>query len=533
MYSVMLVDDDFPVIEFLSEAIDWKALGLKLIGTHENGMDAWEQAQSDMPDILITDIGMPKMNGLELIGKMKQRKANIRVAILSCHSEFQYAQQAMRLNVQDYLLKEVLKLEDLERLLHQFKNSLDEEREASWRQSHLNQLVQGTKELRKEQWIKNFIQQPMLSPEERLKEAREFGLLLEGEACLPVIGFIECYRQAKQRFLSDQTLRFALNNVMEEVLQSMPAKGLHVGYSVKESFLLFTYRPSLKLNIYDQVADSLKQLQKALNKALKLNMSFIMEESCSTAEQLKQRLTNLLGCPEQRFYLEEGSIVKINSVVRSAGDLFSLYDQAIAEFRELLLAKRPDAVEEAVERWVSLIRTNEYAPEAVKDWVLKLLLDLRLKMQSLQLLRPGLSADTPHKEIVHIDSLSELKQWLIEHVQAMAALAGMGAGTGIRPEVVQACQYVSLNLDKRISLEEVAEHLFLNPSYFSRMFKKETGENFIEYVTRMKMERAKELLDQTGHSVGKICELLGYDNQSYFIKIFKSHVGVTPAEYRG
>ena len=99
--------------------------------------------------------------------------------------------------------------------------------------------------------------------------------------------------------------------------------------------------------------------------------------------------------------------------------------------------------------------------------------------------------------------------------------------------MLEACKYVSLNLGRRISLEEVAARLHLNPSYFSRLFKKETGMTFIEYVTRLKMERAKELLDQTPLSVGEICERLGYDNQSYFIKTFKAHAGSTPLEYRG
>jgi two-component system response regulator YesN len=88
-------------------------------------------------------------------------------------------------------------------------------------------------------------------------------------------------------------------------------------------------------------------------------------------------------------------------------------------------------------------------------------------------------------------------------------------------------------MDKRITLDEVAAYLHLNASYFSRLFHKENGITFIEYVTRMKMNRAKELLDQTSHSIGKICEMLGYDNQSYFIKTFKNIVGVTPSEYRG
>lgn len=533
MYEVMLVDDDFPVLELLSDAIGWDRLGLKLAGTHENGQSAWEQAQRQMPDILITDIGMPKMDGLELIARMKEKKPNVRVAILSCHSEFQYAQQAMRLNVQDYLLKDALSPAELERLLAQFKSGLDQERQSSWQQSEMKQLVHGTKELRIEQWMRNFIQQPLLSPEQSRNEAHALGLLLEGEECLPALGFIESFRQAKQRFLSDQTLRFAVHNVIEEVLQGSPLRGMKAGYSVKETFVLIPYMPSLKSNIYDQAADCLRAVQKALQSTLKLNMSFIMEESSASVEKLKQRLVSLLGGGAQRFYLQEGSIVKRSGPGKTGGDLFAHYDQASGDFREVLLGKRREAVEAVVDRWTDFIEANEYAPEAVKDWVLKLLLDLRLKLQSLQLLRPGISVETLHKEMDNIDSLAQLKAWLTEHMESLVSLAGQGAGITVRSEVTEACQYVTLHLGRRISLEEVAEHLHLNPSYFSRMFKKETGESFIEYVTRMKMERAKELLDRTGHPVGKICELLGYDNQSYFIKIFKSHTGVTPADYRG
>jgi two-component system response regulator YesN len=142
-------------------------------------------------------------------------------------------------------------------------------------------------------------------------------------------------------------------------------------------------------------------------------------------------------------------------------------------------------------------------------------------------------ADSLHKEIVEMETLSELRFWLTEHLEAVAALKGSGAGTSKRSEVMEACRYVSLRLNARISLDEVADHLHLNASYFSRLFKKESGFTFIEYVTQLKRERAKELLDQTNNTVGGICELLGYDNQSYFIKTFKTHAGVTPVEYRG
>lgn len=99
MYNVMLVDDDYPVIELLSETIPWEEMGLRLMGSYDNGLSAWEFAKTQPPDILITDIGMPRMNGLELSERIREVKPDVRIAILSCHSEFHYAQQAMRLSI--------------------------------------------------------------------------------------------------------------------------------------------------------------------------------------------------------------------------------------------------------------------------------------------------------------------------------------------------------------------------------------------------------------------------------------------------
>ncbi|MBT2290778.1 response regulator [Paenibacillus albidus] len=535
MYSVMLVDDDYPVLELLSGAIQWETLGFRLMGTHENGHSAWEHAQQEMPDILITDIGMPRMNGLELSARIKEQKPCVRIAILSCHNEFQYAQAAMRLNVQDYLLKDALDPEDLVQLLCRFKETLDEETRAGWENTRMKHLVVESRELRKEQNIKNFIHQPLLSPEKWRSEAEEYGLFAGGEACLPVMVYLEDYHQVKYRFSSDQTLHFAISNVMNEVLDGLKPRALHVGYTAQDSFLLFSYKPGLKYNIYAEAADSLKLIQSTLFKVLKLHMSFIIGEGCDSPERLKQQLNHLLGGGEQRFYLQQGEIVRSKPVVSEAGSpsLFAYYDQASSELREVLLGRHPAQAREVSEKWIALIRRDKYPPEMVKDWTLKLLLDLKLKLHSLQSVRPAYSADTLHKEIVELDSLPALQEWLNKHLESAAAAKGAGAGASKRAEVTEACQYVSLRLGSRISLDEVADHLHLNASYFSRLFKKETGSTFIEYVTRLKMERAKELLDGTPCTVGEICEQLGYDNQSYFIKTFKTHAGVTPAEYRG
>jgi two-component system response regulator YesN len=533
MYKVMLVDDDYPVLEFLSEAIVWEDFGCTLQGCYENGAIALERALKEMPDILITDIGMPKMNGLDLIGKLKAEKPNLQVAILSCHSEFHYAQQAMKLNVQDYLLKDALDTSALEKLLLQFKQSLEQQEQVQLHQHQLQNMVDRNQELHKEKFIRNTMHQPIIDPHDWLVEAKAFGLAMEGMACMPIMGFIDGYHLVKQRFQSDDILRFAIYNVIGEVTRSTGSPVAHFAYGTKESFFLYPFHPTLKVNPLDEAARHMKEIQTALRKYLKISISFIIGNNCYQPDELKTNLNDLLSSTIQRFYQEEGTIKKKQMLIDHKLDAFSWYDQASNEFREMMVKKEADMVMPTVKYWMAFLKEHRFPPETVKDWVLKLMLDLKLKLQSLQYFRPRSTVDILHKEILEMDSLLEMENWITQFLQTAIKLAREIDGKSKRTEVMEACHYVSLHLEKRISLEEVADHLFLNSSYFSRLFKKETGETFIEYVTRMKMSRAKELLDQTSLSVGKICETLGYDNQSYFIKIFKSAVGVTPLEYKG
>lgn len=534
MYKVMLVDDDYPVLELLSEAINWEAeLGLTLTGAYENGAAALEGAERDMPDILITDIGMPQMDGLELIGRLKERKPNLRVAILSCHSEFHYARRAMQLQVQDYIVKDTMEPGDLLPVLKRFVGSLDEERHLSVQQHRLQHMVDQSREAMRERWVHAAVQQPLLRSDTWCAELEGFGLPVEGRVLLPVIGVLDDLRVARGRFLSDETLRFAVTNIIDEVLRESAAEAVVFPYDERHWFTMHSFPPTLNVNGYDEARRLLERIREALRRTLKLSMSFIIGMQSPAPEKVNQELRTLLAGELQRFYMERGEIARAHKTAAATQeDLFAYYNEAIDSFRGSVMRKDAAEVRRKAIEWAGRIREKRFAPEIVKDWVLKLLLDIRLKHQSMHYFRNTQSADSLHKDAAELGSLLELQDWWIEHLLSAVTAAGESEHQSKRKEVLDAYQYVSLHLDQRIGLEEIAEHLHLNASYFSRLFKKETGETFIEYVIRMKMSRAKELLDQSAHSVTKISEMLGYDNQSYFIKLFKNDTGMTPIDYR-
>jgi len=531
MYKVMLVDDDYPVLEFLAESVDWHAYGMAEPTLHQDGEEALAHAITNLPDILITDIGMPGMDGLRLIEKIRELKPNVRVAILSCHSQFQYARQAMKLNVQDYLLKDTLDTEELAKLLRQFKESLDEEKIANRQQENLRHILIRNREKMKESFIRSTIHQPILHPEQWKRELESFGLRTDGVVFLPALMHVDQFQRAWKRFWTEDVLRFALNNVIEE-LTALRRGVVHFAYSAKRSVMLFSFEDTLKINPVEEAADVLREIVRGVGSSLKLSLSVIIGEKCRTPADLQKEMADLLASGGQRFYLEDGAVVKKRHPAYADVDPFLYYDKAREEFMNTLLDRQEEVLADTVRRWIRYFRDQPQPPETIKDWVLKLLLDLKLKVHSMQGFQAAPAAEALHKEMFEIDSLPELETWLSDYLRSLRPVVNSILQTGGRPEILQAIRYVSANMDRRIGLEDVAAHLHMNPSYFSRMFKKETGETFTDFVIRMKMERARELLDTTNYSVGTICDMLGYDNQSYFIKTFKSAVGVTPMEYR-
>lgn len=529
----MLVDDDYPVIELLSEAIEWENLGVMLQSTHENGAAAFEKAVYEMPDILITDIGMPKMNGIELTKMLKELNPQLQIVILSCHSEFEFAKQALRLQVQDYLVKDMFDPEDLCQVIKRIVDNLEKQKKKDVKQVQLQHLLDKNKNSMRERFIKKTINQASVDEKEWLNEAESLGLQLDRTAYTASMAIIHDYNLEKERYLSEDTLTFALQNIVSDIIKDSKSEAVFFSFGTKEIILCFPNLHKLKKGCFDEKKECIQKIQKALKNYLNINISFMMGKSFSSFTELRNELILLQSAKHQRFYMAPGTINKREVVQPENDDLFSKYDEAASEFRELMVVKDESMITPIVTKWITFIEEKKFHPELVKEWMLKLLLDFKVKLQALQLFRSEYIVEGLHNKIILSNNLSELKVLLIDFFKSLLKRSQAAYSQTKRSEILDAIGYVSRNLEKRISLEEVSSYLFLNQSYFSRLFKKEVGENFVEFVTKMKITRAKELLEQTPDSVGKICERLGYDNQSYFIKLFKTHVGVTPIEFRG
>ncbi|WP_144940617.1 helix-turn-helix domain-containing protein [Paenibacillus sp. 32O-W] len=529
MLKVMLVDDDIPVLQFLERTIPWDRLQLQLTGMFENGLKAYEHVKQEPPDLLITDIGMPLMDGIQLIRLTKEINPDVMVIILSCHDDFKLAQQAIKLNVHDYLLKETIESETVVRLLEEWLRQ-QADKEAS-QAPPAAPLLHSHKQIMKEQFIRSTLYNPVWDVEEWLEQARQFSIQLQLRPYMPVLGYIDEYRTARGKFISEENCIFAVENVIEEILK--PHEGTVLfRLSMQEILLLFDSSNSLKVNDFDVVRRSLKQIQFALSKYLKIHLSFVLGDLNASFKPLKDNILTLMKSKEQRFYKEHGSIYKHRPFPYAADDLYLHYTAAVEQFQKIVLERKTEDVEAEVDHWLEWIRQNHYNPEVVKEWFLKILLSLQIKFKSMQHFRTLYSQDVLHRIFLDIENIGALRAVVIDFLQEAIAFTSQLFSQPNRMEIWEAQRYVAMNLHRKVTLEEVAKHLHLNPSYFSRLYKKETGENFIEYVIRSKMEKAQELLDQSTRSIDNIADSLGYDNKSYFNKLFKNFSGMSPNDYR-
>ncbi|OPA80971.1 hypothetical protein BVG16_01080 [Paenibacillus selenitireducens] len=529
MYKVLVVDDDVAVLNFLCTMIPWNTFGYTMPHRSTNAEEALEHCHKELPDLIVTDIGMPGMNGIELIKSIKKiNQHQPRFVILSCHDEFSYAKQAVQIGVQDYILKESLDIPDIIDLLSKLKIKMDEEKQHLDEFQKLNIQAHQNKSILKEKWINDVLSAPVSKSYLWKEQLGKFGLSRHHPFFIPAVACIHRTSDAFIRYEDEHTLKFIIENAVEELLLEIPDL-LFFSYTSYQFFLLYNCENTLKINPREYISNRCKEIQYKLMKLLKLPVSILVGDLENDYPGIKQQLHLLLQDTEKMFYYSEPQIIKMKNLEDyhfHKEDLLNHYVEFSEQINRVILEGNID-VEDALNPFIQFIIDKKYAPNKVKQFVNKLVLDIMLKLK----INQQYANEKIQRQLIQISNIGELQKWLIHFIEEAVRTMEDISKQSKKIEIINAQKYVLLNLDQKITLDEVANHLHLNPSYFSRLYKKETNENFIEYVTRMKMEKAKELLNHSEKTIDSISQLLGYDNKSYFVKLFKQHFGVVPSKF--
>lgn len=531
MFKAIIADDQMPVLDYLQAKLPWKQLGIELLSKCSDGEEAFEACQVGNPDILITDIGMPIMNGLELIEKARELNPSLKTIILSCHEEFHFAQQAVKLNVNDYILKETMNSEQLQEILQRMVSQLKKEKDIKSHQQKLQNVITEGLSTLKTTYLKSLIDQPIWNEDDWINRAENLGIQLRaGNRYLPVVCLLDCYEELETRFGGARQLQFVVENALHEATEL--EKHIVISINEKTYTLLYAFPNSIKVNTMDLIYQDIIHVQNMLVKHMKIKSSYFVGEAFNSIITFKKQICKLIKVQCQHYYSGELSIQKYKEMETSRAELFTHYAEAVDDIKSAIQSNELERLEQALDKWSKHLSEHMYPIDLIRGWVLKIVTDVELKYSVMQHFLTNFSVEQIQKKIYSIDTLNYLFTWLYLHLKDKMEGLHHNKHLNTRKEIAVAQHYIMGHLHEKISMDEMAKRLNLNATHFSRIFKKETGVTFVEFVTQKKMEKAKELLDRSSQSIDQIALELAYDNCSYFNKLFRAYSGMSANEYR-
>lgn len=533
MMKVIVADDEAKVCQLICNLVDWGSLDMEVAGVAHNGIDALELVETLRPDLIITDIRMPGYDGLELIGRAKAAKSDLDFIIVSGYRHFEYAQSAIKYGVSDYLLKPIKKADLMETLLRT-------------REKYLRRTEQLTSA---EQ-----LKMSMQSDIDKLRAGLFANLLLQGGAVAPGADIEEinadyhfhfapgCFQMlvAKVDCPADALCQDGMKLLMKRL-----EKALRDALQERCADLEICTQGCRAYGILNFPGEERKAVRKQLKNALD---DLLLQQALFGGA----RLTIGLGAPAVEIggigdSLASAQRAAAQRLVEGTGKLIEGGPQETALNKDALLAEFSKNFEAALEvldaqgasAAIGALRTRALAAPGASGQELFRLAAEACSVYLMLLRNHRLTEGDTRAFYEKFTGEADLCSDAIALFDTLSRMVGESLDAVIcdrkqadRRPIRAAKQYIQQNYMNPLSLEEVSGTVGFSAAYFSSLFKKESGQNFLEYLSEVRMNKAKELLKETNLNVAAVCEQVGYNDLKHFTQSFKKFTGLKPNEFR-
>ncbi len=521
--KAIIADDERKICMLIRELIDWQALGIEIVDEAYSGTSAYEKIRRHKPEIVITDIRMPGMDGLEMIRRLKREKLDTEFIIISGHKNFEYAHTAIQFGVSNYLLKPLTATDlydnvlDVSRRILRRRNKEDELERLHDRLDYSYQLIG-------KQFVSRFCSEPMMISSGSVEE-------LNRKYCT---AFVEgLFAVAQIHLKANQAMSLEQNNIMLEkvemyFLKRLRSGTLNVASGQYEGKIVLVLNASSRSNMELELKDVLQEAQRYFSDFCMLAVGLSSCEKRLQAALLRE--AEIALCARLDFGMNR--IIRYSEcAASSAGEYLSSH-----LYRQLLDMIDLADVNKLQQWWKNegkTLSSPSIPPTVVFRGAGNLINTLEAKFETAYKLSTGvIAADEIRASVRNAGTRNEISTQLLDWVsRCMEQYVGQLQEQGT-PFVREAQLYISAHYAEDISLQDVADHVHLNSSYFSTLFKKKQGQGFNEYLVSYRIEMAKRLLAETNLSIANVGKQVGYADAAYFSKLFTKVVGIRPKDFR-
>ncbi|QHW30805.1 response regulator [Paenibacillus rhizovicinus] len=534
--KLMIVDDEQLMRQGIRKKIQMTGLPVTVVAEAGDGEEALHKLAEERPDIVITDIRMPRMDGLAFLEEAQRAMPELQFVVVSGYGEFEYARRAIQFGVTDYLLKPVDK-EELKESLARIIRKIEWGRSQRELSAQAEQWRSSSEASLRDQMLSKLIQygedggQSAAARDERL-----LGMIARCSHFAAVVFQLEPIVLPHQSFRKEdeKLLRFAVHNIIATILDSSGRDGVlfrHVMHENELVYVLGGHSPvetealQRELNeILDGIRRHLK-LEAAIGCGAAVNRMEVIQQSY---QQAKQALRNRIFYGVGRVYMAETEYVKAepHSVISREDEsyLLSCLNECNAGALDAWIAQRVEAVATGARVYFThlesfcvefhlLMRKYLLTQTSIPEWIIGELDDLLHWLQALENWRkiPGQLTEMVHNIIGHLYKLRHASEYsAIDEVK----------------------RYIDQSLHEPLNLQMIAERFFFHPSYFSRRFKERFGENFVNYLTNERIRKSEALLRDPNLKIQQVAELVGFKDAAYFSSVFRKATGMTPNQFR-
>ncbi|HHY82408.1 MAG TPA: response regulator [Clostridiales bacterium] len=529
LLKLLIVDDKPSEREGIASIIDWESIGISVVATAENGLDGIEKARALKPDIIITDIVMPHADGFKMVESIREFLPDVKVIFISCFDNFNFAKSAINMNAMGYVLKPIIASELMDTISKVTGLHLKEVKKKEEEEALIRRLRENFPVLR-EQLIRDIL----------------FGFIRDENAIWNKIEFLGIgLRNGHYAVLAVEYDDYENETEEKKQLYSLKIKEYICKFCEKQSdkagffvICIEKSRYAILINIHGHEEFSISNFSETLKEELtaKFSLSFAMGVS-----KAYNRITEVHRCYQEacdalkfKLYLGKNQIFNYSEIYRGSNSPAALSTISLQNDLKYLM-KTGDT--EEIEKFAEGLFANESFTDNnhyIQYVCISILYCLQINLIELNEKPDSITDDifAAFDKFYTLESIDDAKDRIKNLIYSISSYLNSKDRRRNKKVIEVLKKYMHENYSKDLTVSDIAEKAYLSPCYANYIFKRETGVTLIEYLTRIRIEKARYLLKNSLLKVYEIAEKVGYKSNSYFITVFKEHCKMTPLEYR-
>lgn len=519
-FSIILADDEQNILYGMEKGINWEELGFTVAATAQNGKEVLEMMDDLHPDLVISDIKMPFMDGLELAKTIHENYMNTKVILFSGWDDFEYARLAISYGVSEYIMKPI-DYDEMNKLLTNVHQTLEEEYNEKINWTRLEYAYLKSLPLLRQQFFTQLVL-GSIDQEECNQQIKSLGLELENkDYCIIAV-------KIQKADHNDVFSALSIKETLKEALDKI-SNVYEFGVGDKEIFLF----ADEKIEI-GKISRSIQEASVMITRIFNVHISCGISDCVNDLMNIPVIYTQANDALEYNLVVPDESYTYYNDLMLQE-EVEADWNTVVEQIGKIITYCKPDELKKQVEELLNILHQSHYNLNEYQMVIMEIAFSIAKLYKKYHIISEGEFAGSKKMAvtILSLTSGEELDCWLLDYCQLIRLLIQKKRVDNNVILVENAKKLVQENFsDSDLSVESVCDALHVSTSHFSKIFKQETGGTFMNYMIGKRMEEAKKLLLQTDYKSLVIGEMVGYPEPNYFSYVFKKNCGISPAKYR-